>query len=390
MSMPVSAHPFVLGFMKLKGICFLWTLKPKNTVFRVFCAALLVQACTLVPAEAQLFPNLGGQRVGISAFTFLKNDLSPRSMAMGGANAALGSDSGMADGYAVANNPALGAEIRHLTVTASNLNYGGGINHAFLSVAVPTKNRGCWLFSVNDLGTGPQTLRTELQPNGNGQQFFVNSFAAGAGFSKSLSDMFSFGVNIKYIREQLAEYNVGTAAVDLGFLYRTDYRNLRFAAALQNFGINSTLSGSGKPVAFMADGNGAAYATSAPTESFSGSTQFKMGISIDAVKIDHDNLITASVQLNHPNDNAENIRLGLEYSFRNLLYVRAGQRINLTGQAYPSGGVGVHTQLGRHKLAIDYAAQPTDYMGTFQSVGLSFSLVPEAAADLQHGAAEGN
>lgn len=322
-------------------------------------------------ANAQFFPNLGGQRVGISAFPFLKNDLSPRSVAMSGAHTSLGSDSVFGDGYAVANNPALVSEIHKTNVTASSLIYGSGINHSFLSVAIPTGNRAAWVFSVNNLGTGPQTLRTEFQPNGNGQQFYVNSFAAGLGYSKALSSMFSFGVYGKYIREQLAEYSSATVAVDLGFLYRTDFRNLRFAAALQNFGTNSSLTGSAKPVAFYSDSKG--NPVQSTIEEFSPSTLFKMGVSIDAFR-QNNHLLSAAMQLNHPNDNSENIRIGLEYGYDAQFFVRTGFKINVQGQAYPSGGLGLKTRLGRHPIKIDYAAQPTQYLGLYQSIGLSVSL----------------
>ena len=53
-------------------------------------------------AQAQILPNLGGQRAGISALTFLKNDVSPRSIALGGANLTLSTD-----GMAAFHNPAL-------------------------------------------------------------------------------------------------------------------------------------------------------------------------------------------------------------------------------------------------------------------------------------------
>ncbi len=296
---------------------------------------------------------------------------------MGGAHVSASSDSAFADGYAVANNPALAAEFRTLNVTASNLVYAGGVYHTFLSVAVPVKNRTTWTFSANSLNTPAQTLRTELQPEGNGQSFTANSFAAGAGYSRALSDMFSFGINLKLIREQLAEYSATAAGVDLGFLYKTDFRNLRFAAALQNFGINSTLSGSGRPVYITQDG------TSAQVESFSSATLFKMGVSIDAYT-NGPHLITATVQLNHPNDNAENIRLGAEYAFKKALFLRAGWRVNVDGQNIPSGGIGLRTHAGRHDLRIDYAAQPTTYLGLFHSVGISFNLVKEASAEEQH------
>ena len=66
-------------------------------------------------AQAQLFPQLGGQRVGISGLTFLKIDVSPRSAAVGGANLCLSGDA-----YATHVNPALLGETESFHFAASN------------------------------------------------------------------------------------------------------------------------------------------------------------------------------------------------------------------------------------------------------------------------------
>ena len=66
-------------------------------------------------AQAQLFPNLGGQRAGISALTFLKMEVSPRAAGLAGANVVLSGD-----GYSAFVNPATADEISGLSVAASN------------------------------------------------------------------------------------------------------------------------------------------------------------------------------------------------------------------------------------------------------------------------------
>ena len=65
---------------------------------------------------------------------------------------------------------------------------------------------------------------------------------------------------------------------------------------------------------------------------------FKMGFSIVPYESKTKKLM-ASVELNHPSDNAENIRLGGEMSFRNILFTRIGYKINVLGQNYPTAGL---------------------------------------------------
>ena len=85
--------------------------------------------------KAQLLPNLGGQRAGLSALSFLKNDMSPRALAMGGASTAL---EGTA--FSASNNPAGLATLENYSFAMSHLNIGAGIQQSFLSSIHKLKN----------------------------------------------------------------------------------------------------------------------------------------------------------------------------------------------------------------------------------------------------------
>jgi hypothetical protein len=180
-----------------------------------------------------------------------------------------------------------------------------------------------------------------------------------------LTDFFSFGVNLKYINEQLAEYHANTAVVDLGFLYKTDIKDLSFAVVMQSFGTDSKLKGNYNP-----DGLDDRTIT---TEAYPAPTVFKLGISMIPLKKE-DMSLTTAVQLNHPNDNAENIRLGVEYEYREILYLRAGYKINVKDQNFPTAGVGIRTRIGRHPLYFDYAMDPTRYLGVIHRFGINFRV----------------
>jgi hypothetical protein len=310
-------------------------------------------------ASAQLFPNLGGQRAGISALTFLKNDLSPRSIGMGGAQVSL-----LSNGYANMVNPAAASDLEMSTFTVSNLMYGG-LNHSFLGGNFVLPNQSNVGFTISNLTPGAMEVRTEFQPEGTGEYFYVSNVAVGASFAKSLSDRFNFGIHAKYIREQLAQYTGNTAAVDLGFLYKTDFRGLQFAVVLQNFGSNTRLLGDYKPVTFNLKNT--------TIDSYPPPTTFKIGVSIDAYKTEKHHII-AALQLNSPTDNAENIRIGGEYNYDNLFFVRLGYQINVKGEKYPTAGLGLRTRIGRHPLMIDYGVKPTNYLGLVNCIGLSFGL----------------
>ena len=312
-------------------------------------------------AQAQILPNLGGQRAGISTLTFLKNDVSPRSIALGGANLTLS-----ADGMAAFHNPALMSQNEMAHITISDLAIGAGIQQGWISSIVPIKRSTSAIgLNVNYLSSGAMKVRTEFRPEGTGEIIYANQLGIGLAYSKKLSDRFSFGVNLKYIYEQLAQYKNHTVAADLGFLYSTDVRDLKFGIVVKNFGGNSSLNGDYLAVDFN---------RSAPTlDKYPVPTVFRLGASIKPIRSETQSLMIA-LQLEHPNDNSENIRFGIEYEFRKLIYLRTGYKINVEGERFPTMGIGFRPKLGRNVLMVNYAMNITQYMGTIHGFGIDIGI----------------
>lgn len=310
--------------------------------------------------NAQVLPNLGGQRAGLATFSFLKNDMNPRSAALGGASVAIDSK-----GYSTFSNPAFASDLKGFNATYSSYIVGAGIHQGYFSAIMPNKSSGAYGLSVNFLTSGEMDVRTEFQPDGTGQKVSASTVGIGFTYSKRLSDMFTFGGTIRYINESLAEYKNNTFTIDLGFAYQTDWKDLSFAVMLQNFGGNSTLKGDYLEVDFNRNG--------VPLENYVSSSVFRLGFSLVPLKRDKHSLIF-DFELDHPSDNAENFRVGLEFEYLKLLYFRAGYKMNVLGHDWPVFGVGVKTHLGVHTLHIDYAAVPTNHLGYQQTLGLSFTI----------------
>lgn len=311
----------------------------------------------------QILPNFGGERAGLSTLSFLKNDMSPRSLALGGSSVAISGDA-----YSVYNNPAALTDVENSSYVLSNLMLGAGINQYMLSGTYQLENKISNLaFSINALNSGEMEERTEFQPDGTGRKVFVSNIAVGASYARQFSTLFSAGVTVKYIYEGLADYTNHNAAVDVAFVYKTDYRDLKFAVMVQNFGGNSSLNNdSDIPVVFNRSTGISLDANTVPTV-------FSLGVSMIPIKRDRQSLMT-TIQLNHPNDNAENFRFGLEYELMQLFFARAGYKLSVEGQNLPSFGVGVRARIGGHPLYIDYAANPTNHIGFQNSIGLRFVI----------------
>lgn len=317
-------------------------------------------------AFGQILPNFGGERAGLSALSFLKNDMNPRSLAMGGSSVALSGDA-----YSTYTNPAALVDLEETSIGLSHYFLGAGINQSFLSTSFPLDDEVSNLaFSVNALNSGAMEERTEFQPMGTGREVYVSNIAVGASYARQLSALFSAGVTVKYIYEGIAGYSNHNATVDLAFLYRVDWNDLKFAVVIQNFGGNSSLSGTEEneiPVVFNRQTGINLDANTVPTV-------FSLGASITAFEAEDQKLI-GSFQLNHPNDNAENLRLGFEYQYTDLFFARAGYKFSVRGQDWPTFGVGVRSRVGGFPLMLDYAINPTNWMGFQHTIGLRINFL---------------
>lgn len=318
---------------------------------------LLLLSLSSLFSQAQLVPNFGGQRAGLSALSFLKNDLSPVSFAMASASVA-----NKGNLYSSENNPAALVQIKSSGIAISNLSVGAGIHQSFLASGFTLDDGSVIGFNVNSLNAGAMEIRTEFEPNGTGQLFYANNTALGMNYARKLSQNFSIGIGLKYIYEGIASYTNHTITADIGFLYTTDYKDLTFAVVVKNFGGNSQMIGSDLETTFNR--------TDVVLNKYTTPSIFKMGFSFVPYE-SKSKKVVASAELNHPSDNAENIRLGGELSFRDLLFTRLGYKLSVQGQNYPTAGIGVKTRLGVHPLSIDYAVNPTNRMGVQHLIGLS-------------------
>jgi hypothetical protein len=279
---------------------------------------------------------------------------------MAGASVALPGDA-----FSMIINPAASAANTHPVMALSSGSNATGLVQSYLGLSLPGKNGGVWMGNLNYLSSGLQKRRTEFQPMGDGSLYSADAFKLGFGYSRALSKMFSCGMNLNLVHEQLAQYRATAITADLGFLYKTDWKDLSFAVGLQHFGGNSSAEGTALAVRYNRG--------ESSTEAYGAPTLFSMGVSMTAFQKEKHSLIAAA-QLNHPNDNAENIRLGLHYTFDSLFHVRVGYKVNVEGEGI-TAGLGIRSRIGAFPLTFDYAIVPNRYLGIYHSLGLSIGFI---------------
>ncbi|MGA9115267.1 MAG: PorV/PorQ family protein, partial [Bacteroidota bacterium] len=186
-------------------------------------------------------------------------------------------------------------------------------------------------------------------------------------------DQFSFGTTVRYVEETQAAFRMRSVMVDLGTFYRTGIGSSRFAVVISNFGGDVSPSGE----ANLPDGR-----TVTPSQTYSLPTLFKLGIAFEPLETEEER-ITASLQLNHPNDNSEHLRLGMEFAWRNTLFLRCGVKRTIgqpvfgedgTTEEDFSLGAGFQVPLEGSMANADYAFTSFNRLGSVHRFSLAFSF----------------
>jgi hypothetical protein len=327
-----------------------------------------LSALFIVQAWAQLVPNLGGQRAGISAFQFLKIGVGARAVAMGESFIAVANDAS-----ALFWNPAGVVELPANQVIASHTAYVVDISHEFFGVTYKLDEGQAVGLSFAALHMDDMEITTETQPFGTGRFFSFGDIAIGATYSNKMTEQFSFGATIRYAEETLDVLKMRSVMLDLGTLYWTGLGSTRFAVTISNFGADV------KPKGRVTLANGGAISD---FQSFSLPTTFKLGIAMEPLE-DENSRLTTSLQLNHPNDNSEHVRLGFEYAFRNTFFVRGGLKRTIGQKLFGADetsaedftlGAGVAVDLASlSRVSADYAFARFGALGSIHRFSVTFT-----------------
>jgi hypothetical protein len=192
----------------------------------------------------------------------------------------------------------------------------------------------------------------------------------GLTYARKMTDQFSFGATVRYVEETLDILKMRSVMVDLGTYYWTGLGTSRFAVVITNFGADVAPSGTATQ---LDGGEVTTY------QSFSLPTVFKLGFALEPLMTD-DQRITASIQLNHPNDNAENVRLGLEYAWQNTFFLRGGVKrtigqklltVDETSEESYALGAGFRLATGITTVQADYAYANFNLLGSVHRISLT-------------------
>lgn len=309
-------------------------------------------------SNAQLFPVLGGQRAGISTAQFLKIGVGGRAAAMGESFVAISDDAS-----ALYWNPAGLAQFKNNQVIFSHNIWVVDINHDFLGAVYHLDSDNTFGISLTSLSMDKMPVTTEFAPFGNGEYFGFSDIAFSVSYARRMTEQFSFGGTVKYIEETLDKLKMRGVMIDIGTYYRTGLGSTRFAVAVSNFG--AELAPDGEVVLV-------GKRKKSDWQSFAPPTIFRIGFAFEPYQTE-EHSVTTSIQLNHPNDNSENVSLGVEYSWSRMLFLRGGYKINVDEQNY-SFGAGVNVPISIAEFTFDYAFANFEQLGSAHRFSIILGL----------------
>ncbi|HLF20368.1 MAG TPA: PorV/PorQ family protein [Bacteroidota bacterium] len=225
---------------------------------------------------------------------------------------------------------------------------------------------------IMDYGTFYGTRRSD---NADGYEetgtFSPSALAVGIAFSQKVSDRFSYGVHLKYARQNLGSawvaptglsfgvpdfivsqrgYVQGDFALDVGAFYDFLYNGIRFAATLQNISREIRYENEPFPMPFAV--------------SF-GATVEPLMFFDEAEK----NVFVLSFESRHPRDYKEKVKLGGEYRFMETFAARAGYMMNYDERGF-TAGFGVRQDMSGFPLRLDYAYEAFGIFGSVHHISL--------------------
>ncbi len=325
-------------------------------------AVLLLSLTMIVNGGAQVFPNLGGQRAGTAGAQFLKIGIGARAMGMAESYVAIANDA-----EALYWNPAGISQFTEQTVFFAHTQWVVDIDLEYAGIVYHLDPSNSVGVAVTYLHTDEMKETTELQPFGTGRYFGYSDFLMALSYARNMTDKFSFGLSVKYMQENIAELTTHGLLFDLGTYYRTGFESLRFAVTVTNLGQEIAPSGSFTYQNLQAEQVEVNDFQSSPPP-----IMFRLGLAAEVIDTERHRLTTA-LQLNHPNDNEENINIGIEYWWQGTLALRAGYKSARIEEDF-SLGAGVYIPTAFSNFRVDYAFTNFGRLGYVNRFSIQFQF----------------
>jgi len=261
--------------------------------------------------------------------------------------------------------------------------YIADMNMNFVAVSGRLGELGSIGLSFRSLNIGEINVTTMDQPDGTGQIMNPNYFILGLTYSKQLTDRVSIGANFNLINETIDR----AAASGFSFDFGVQYRNLLgvsgfdLGVVVKNLGSSIKYDGNGLYVQATSSGDRGPTFLKVDAASAELPTEISIGLSYQK-KFNEENSVTVSSTFQNNNYTYDDYKVGLEYTFKEILYIRGGylyspQSSDDTPNFFQNYalGVGVNTkEFSDLDLSVDYAYVPVKFFDANNVFSIRFGF----------------
>jgi len=276
----------------------------------------------------------GQAKVGTSCAQFLEIPVSARGEGMASSFIAVADDIS-----AIYYNPGGLAWQNRKQMAISHTMLFAGINHDFAAYTMPAMG-GVMGVSFVSIYTGDIDETTPYQPEGTGRTFTAGDLSAGLTYARLLTDRFSVGVNVKYVGEYYSDVHAHGWAMDIGTVFKTAFKDIRLGMKLSNFGPDLKFIQQNAPLPMAFHFGAAGEIINSP-----------------------DHRITLDVEGSHPNDNLEKFQAGIEYAYKEMLFIRGGGKFQYDSDLFTLGA-GFRLPVGAFMVRGDYSFTYMKYLNS--------------------------
>ena len=285
-------------------------------------------------------------KVATSAANWLKIDNGVRGISMGGSQVASGR--GMTGAH---YNPASITFIDGSEFFYSKSNYLADISHNTLAYGTRLSTTDYFGLHLFYLHSGDMKVTTEAKPDGTGETFNVTDLSLRLIYGRQLTDRLRIGGALKYIRENIFTAHMQSFVFDLGSNFDTGIYGFILGMSVSNFGPDVQFHGEGLEIV-VSDTTARDGKLSKITKKFSIPLTFRLGIQKDVLGGDDESTsrLTVSADAINPIDYTVYGGIGLEYSWRDMAFIRGGTKL-----FHDTAGMSLGGGLKWSIFEIDYA-----------------------------------
>lgn len=311
---------------------------------------------------------------GSTAAQFLKIGVDARAAGMGEAVVA-----NVTDVSAIFWNPAGLVYMPRLSIMFSHNDWIADLSHNFIGIAFPLGHSTALGFSFTSLNMGEIEITTIEEPNGTGSFFDASDLAIGVTLARRLTDRFSVGVSVKYVRQTIQNEVANGVSFDIGSNLDVGISGLHLGMALTNYGASMKMQGDDLIIPFKPGPAATPIKAQLETLSWPLPTNFRIGIAFELMGPEsifmssEDSRLVFAADGNHPIDEVERGNFGVEYSWKEIFFIRTGYKYRYSDQGVNYGG-GVRLRFGKSRLSLDFALSRFNILDNAQRFTFQFQF----------------